>query len=172
MVTQEVKVIISWYGSVAHGLLSYYRCCDNLAVVKSTVNYHLRWSCAHTLAEKFNCSIYQIFGRFTKDLIPEGDKSSPFPINSSVRGLKKSFLTSAKISDALRCQRIYLRTQKLPLLGSVVRGCTETKVQMHHVHKLHRTTKDGRINIRGQGARKRVVGVTAIMAALNAKQIP
>lgn len=135
MVTQEVKLIISWYGSVAHGLLNYYRCCDNLTVVKSTVNYHLRWSCAHTLAEKFNCSIYQIFGRFTKDLVPEGsrnemsDHPSPFPTNLSIRGLKKSFLTSAKISDALRCKRIYLRTQKLPLLGStcVVRGCTETK---------------------------------------------
>lgn len=134
MVTQEAKTIISWYGSVAHGLLSYYRCCDNLTVVKATVDYHLRWSCAHTLAEKFKCSIHKIFSRLTKDLVPEGlakrdNKGASFPTSSSIRGLRKSFLTSAGISDALRCKRLYLRTQKLPLLGStcVVRGCTETK---------------------------------------------
>lgn len=133
MVTQEAKTIISWYGSVAHGLLSYYRCCDNLAAVKTMVNYYLRWSCAHTLAEKFKCSIHQVFNRFTEDLIPEGERSSPFPTNYRIRGLKKTFLTTAKISDSLRLERLYLRTQKLPLLGStcVVRGCTETKGAKH-----------------------------------------
>ena len=171
MVTQEAKTIISWYGSAARGLLSYYRCCDNLAAVKPIVNYYLRWSCAHTLAEKFKCSIRQVFNRFTEDLIPEGERSSPFPTNSRIRGLKKTFLTTAKISDSLRLERLCLRTQKLPLLGStcVVRGCTETKVQMNHVRKLHRKTKDGLITIRGRNGEKRVTGINAIMASLNAK---
>ncbi|PTQ26172.1 hypothetical protein MARPO_YA0038, partial [Marchantia polymorpha] len=29
LATQDDVTITQWYGSVAHGILSYYRCCDN-----------------------------------------------------------------------------------------------------------------------------------------------
>jgi hypothetical protein len=87
---QDESEIIRWYGHIAHGLLSYYRCCDNNANVKKMVDYHLRWSCFHTLAEKLKTSLNKIIMIYSKDLVFEnkGKKREYFPSSNYIRNLK------------------------------------------------------------------------------------
>jgi hypothetical protein len=174
LTSQDTSTIIQWYGYIAHGLLSYYRCCDNSANVKKMVDYHLRWSCFHTLAQKFKTSVSKIIGTYGKDLVLEnkGKKRNYFPTNSYIKNLKVEFLTNSPKEMKDRLNRLFLRTQRLPLLGEKcsVTDCEETNVEMHHVKKLLRANKDGRVTVKGK--KRDITGYEAIMYSLNRKQIP
>lgn len=173
--SQEESVIVRWYGHVAHGLLAYYRCCDNLHVIKRFVDYHLRWSCLHTISTKFKSTLANTISKYSKDLLVDEKKGkpySPFPSTDYIRALRKEFLANAQIEMSVRLSRLFLRTQRLPLAGEkcLVEGCGETKVEMHHVRKLLRESKDGKVTIRGKS--RPISGYEAVMASLNRKQIP
>ena len=174
LTSQDTNTIIQWYGYVAHGLLSYYRCCDNSANVKKLVDYHLRWSCFHTLAQKFKTTVSKIIGIYGKDLVLEkkGKKRNIFPSNSYIRNLKVEFLTYSSIEMRDRLNKLFLRTQRLPLLGEKcsVKDCEEKNVEMHHVKKLLRANKDGKVTVKGK--KRAISGYEAIMYSLNRKQIP
>lgn len=174
LTSQDTSTIIQWYGYIAHGLLSYYRCCDNSANVKKMVDYHLRWSCFHTLAQKFKTSVSKIIGTYGKDLVLEnkGKKRNYFPTNSYIKNLKVAFLTNSPMEMKDRLNRLFLRTQRLSLLGEKcsVTDCEETNVEMHHVKKLLRANKDGKVTVKGK--KRDITGYEAIMYSLNRKQIP
>jgi Type II intron maturase len=52
--------IVQYYKGVAHGLLNYYRGCDNLEKVRSIVDYQIYWSALFTLANKHKTSARRI----------------------------------------------------------------------------------------------------------------
>jgi group II intron reverse transcriptase/maturase len=178
LTSQDASTIIQWYGHVAHGLLSYYRCCDNSANVKKMVDYHLRWSCFHTLAQKFKTTVSGIINTYGKDLVLEEKleektkKRTYFPSNSYIRNLKVEFLTNSPTEMKDRLDRLFLRTQRLPLLGEkcMVEGCERKDVEMHHVKKLLRANKDGKVTVKGK--KRAISGYEAIMYSLKTKQIP
>lgn len=183
LTTQEDVHIIRYFGFVANGWLSYYRCCDNLHVVKSFVDYHMRWSCLHTLAAKHRATIQKTIFKYSKDLIvrrrddktTHTEKGTPlkyFPSTDYIRSLQKTFLGSASSADYLKT--LWLKTQRSPLQGEncCVKGCETTEIEMHHERKLWRDPKaeTSRFTIRNVKGGK-MAGIKAIMASINRKQI-
>lgn len=61
--------IVKWYTALAHGILSYYRCCDNFHKLRSIVDYHVRWSAIFTLATKHKSSASKVIYKYSRDLI-------------------------------------------------------------------------------------------------------
>lgn len=61
--------IVIWYRALGRSLLNYYSCCKNFCKVKNYVDYMIRWSAIHTLAEKYKSSCKIIIAKYTKDLI-------------------------------------------------------------------------------------------------------
>jgi Type II intron maturase len=68
LVALEASFIISYYNTLAHGLLSYFRCVDNLSTIKKIVTYHLRYSLLRTLARKHKCSIKKVLEMYSKEI--------------------------------------------------------------------------------------------------------
>jgi hypothetical protein len=144
LTSQDASTIIQWYGYVAHGLLSYYRCCDNSASVKKMVDYHLRWSCFHTLAEKFKTSLNKIIRIYGKDLVFEKTGKKHFPSSNFIRNLKVEFLSNSPTEMTDRIQKLWLRTKRLPLLMEKCEDWASWNVEMHHV----RMRADGKVSVK------------------------
>ena len=86
--------IIRHYASLAQGLLSYYRCVDNLKQIKSLVMYQIRFSLAATLRSKHKMdktTLLKKFGEVMSCVDYKGHEAS-FPKNMTVHNLKKEFL--------------------------------------------------------------------------------
>jgi retron-type reverse transcriptase len=140
--TQDEKTIIQWFGHVAHGFLAYYRCCDNFFVVKKLVDYHIRWSCLHTIAAKFKTTLSKVITRFSTDLLIHNTKSttekqnfsSPFPTSLYIRQLEKAFLAKSSMEMSERLEKIWLRTD----YRCKENGCSETTVQIRKGSKTER----------------------------------
>jgi Type II intron maturase len=94
LLAAEAWSIISYYNSLAHGLLSYFCCVDNLNTVKKIVTYHLRYSLLNTLAHKHKCSIKKILEMYSKEIKAEGrqGKVVSFIHSVAVTNIKKDFL--------------------------------------------------------------------------------
>lgn len=95
LLAAEPWLIISYYNNIAHGLLSYFRCTDNLNTIKKIVTYHLRYSLLHTLARKHKCSIKKILEIYGKEIKADGrqNKIVSFINSVTVTNLKKDFLS-------------------------------------------------------------------------------
>ena len=97
LVTQPDHIIVSWFRGVGQGFLNYYRCCDNFYKVKLYVDYLIRWSAIHTLANKHGTSRSRVIVKWSKDLVIkdlDGFKLASFPNSYSIRGLARKFLTN------------------------------------------------------------------------------
>nr|YP_010704313.1 maturase [Huperzia crispata]WCP18589.1 maturase [Huperzia crispata] len=82
--------IVNWFASIAIGLLSYYRCCDNLYQVRAIVDYQIRWSAIFTLAHKHKSSARNRILKHCKDLHivnGEGKTLTKFPTSMELRKL-------------------------------------------------------------------------------------
>ena len=95
LLATESWLIISYYNSIAHGLLSYFQCADNLNTVKKIVTYHLRYSLLHTLAYKHKCSIRKVLDMYSKEIKAKGRQHEVVSFVNSivVTNLKKAFLS-------------------------------------------------------------------------------
>ena len=87
--------IIRYYTSLAHGLLAYYRCADNLNKIKDLIMYQIRFSLAATLRVKHKMNQNEFrkkYGEPINCVNSQGDKAL-FLNNMQVYNLKKEFLT-------------------------------------------------------------------------------
>ena len=175
LVNLEHHDIVGWFAAVARGLLNFYRVCDNFHVVKSIVDYHIRWSAIFSLAGKYKASAAVVIGRFGMDLAVEDP-----------RGRKVSFLSSSEIwrmprrvdgkiqeGDAFRnMDRTWISFSRLAANRCAVTECSNADVEIHHVRKLSRHLDDfGRISVVTDKG-KTLYGMDAVKSALNRKQIP
>jgi len=96
---QDPILIITYFNSIAYGILSFYACSDNFYRIKSFVNYQLRWSLLHTLATKYKTSINKLNQKFPNLVIYDNDKEVKFIPMSRVNNLKKEFLINVKEFD-------------------------------------------------------------------------
>lgn len=172
LATQDDVTITQWYGSVAHGFLSYYRCCDNLYKVKKVVDYQLRWSCLHTLSHKMKAKgVGKVIDKYTHELQVETAKGPRvyFPTPTELRVMGKQFLVkSIKDPERILCLMV-LRTTRHPADRCSVIGCLESKIEMHHIRALKRSGA-GTLSIVNSSS-DRISGLEALHAALNRKQI-
>lgn len=96
IILAEPYVIVSYFRSVAHGLLSYYSCCDNFTKIKDLVDFQIRYSAARTLANKMKySSVKKTFTVLGKDLnIEAGAGNTSFPPSREIRSKLKEFKVS------------------------------------------------------------------------------
>lgn len=86
--------IVTYFASVAYGLHTYYRCCDNLINVRRLIDYQVRWSAIFTLAQKHKSSSRQVIQKHTRDLVikKEGKVIAKYPSTVElVRNMGKRF---------------------------------------------------------------------------------
>lgn len=164
-------VIISWYASLARGMLTYYSCADNFYKVKSIVNYQIRWSMYHTLAKKHKMSLRQLFANYGPEFEFEEDLHGIFPLKTQIAGTKKAFLVKASLSKPLDAlNKLYLKKTQLSFIKCSVENCKNTDIEIHHVRALKTRINENNlsvINMKG----KRVSGWKAYMISKNRKQI-
>nr|YP_004927697.1 hypothetical protein TrlaMp49 [Treubia lacunosa]AEH99744.1 hypothetical protein TrlaMp49 [Treubia lacunosa] len=175
LATQDDVTIMQWYGSVAHGLLSYYRCCDNFSKVKKMVDYQLRWSCLHTLSHKMKAKgVGKVIDKYTHELRVETAKGPRvyFPTPTELRIMGKQFLVKS-IKDPERILGLmFLRTTRHPAERCSVIGCLERMIEMHHIRALKRYGAGGPKMSIVNSSGDRISGLEALHVALNRKQIP
>lgn len=176
LLTAEPWLIISYYNSQAHSLLSYFRCADNLNTVKKIVTYHLRYSLLHTLAHKHKSSLKKILDIYSKEIKTDGRKGKIVSfINSvAVDNLKKNFLVKDIRNPYNELTKSYLSLQRAAISANkcAVKNCNVIdNIEVHHVRKLYRNVdKTGKIVI--QGKAKKLSSRLAIESTLKRKQIP
>jgi hypothetical protein len=146
------------------GILNYYRFVDNINTL-TRIQHILRFSLARTLAAKFKISVKRVFQRFGSSIpvIVKAEDGKPdrkvsFHLNSDWEKKRNAFSTHERTIDVIRTA-IRMRTRSKLGKPCCICGSLE-QVEMHHVR-----------HIRKMGQRK-VTGFTAVLRALNRKQIP
>lgn len=176
LLAAESWLIISYYNNTAHGLLSYFRCADNLNTVKKIVTYHLRYSLLHTLAHKHKCSIKKVLEMYSKEIKANGRQGKIVSFINSVvvTNLKKDFLSKNIRNPYSELNKSYMNLQRAAISANqcAVKNCNEIdNIEVHHVRKLFRNIdKTGKVVV--QGKVKKLSGRLAIESALKRKQIP
>ena len=172
----EAWAIINYYNSVAHGLLSYFRCVDNFNTIKKIVTYHIRYSLLRTLAHKHKCTSKKILTTYGKEItaIGRSNKEVSFINSVEVSNMKKDFLVTDIKDPYIAISKSFINLQKAAIsaYSCAVIGCYETKnIEVHHMRKLYRNVdKNNRAIIKNKS--KKLSGLRAIESALNRKQMP
>jgi len=161
-VAYDVEQIINLFKSINTGLLDYYRFVNNFAKM-SRIQYILRFSLAKTLAHKLRISMAKVFRDHGKTLRFQREVNgkihvTEFVPNSDWTVKPDGFTLDGELPDPMAK---YIRFRAKSRLGHPCFICESTdNVQMHHVR-----------HIRKMGGKK-PTGFTALMRALNRKQLP
>ncbi|XP_024541953.1 nuclear intron maturase 3, mitochondrial-like [Selaginella moellendorffii] len=157
LLAQEDIAILHWYSGLAYRWLDYYRCCDNFAFVKKTVDYHLRWSLIFSLAAKHKSSSRNIRKSFSNDIKVvglDGNLASFFPTESDLRNMGKKFLVPPLVSHDTKCGDnllfvVLTRMSRQFLRGKCcsVIGCYSGMIDMY-LMRVHKVLK--RIQVSGE----------------------
>jgi hypothetical protein len=171
----ESSLIISYYNSVARGILSYYRCADNFYTIKNIVLFRIRSSLLKTLAHKHKTTSSQIIGSYSKKIKTTGRKGKivEFLDSIEVSNLQKKFLINPTTDPFEHLFKTFISLQKAAISSEscAIVDCPNTDIEVHHVRKLYRNVdKNNQIIIKGRG--KTLRGTKAIGSGLNRKQIP
>lgn len=169
--------IVRYYSSIAHGMLSFYRCADNLGNVKSIIANQIRLSLAATLRQKHKMSVLECQLKYGNPITCEDyqKKKVSFLTNMQIYNLKKEFLVSVNPRPFDNINRVYLRlSNSLINQGEcAVKGCRNTDIEIHHLKKLIKRTEEGEgFTVITAGKAKRITGLLALQSALKRKQIP
>ena len=169
--------IIKYFASLAHGLLSYYRCADNLGEVKDLIMHRVRSSLEATLSSKHKMSRGEFLEKYGDPISihnPKGGRIS-FLSNMQVYNVKKEFLLSAKPNPFLDLHKVTIRVTKSIINQGecAVANCTNTDIEVHHIRQLYKRNEEGKgFTVISAGRAKRISGILANESALKRKQIP
>lgn len=138
LVAAESWLIITYFNSVVHGLLSYFRCVDNLNTIKKMVTYHIRYSLLHTLAHKHKCSIKSVLDKYGKKIETNGRQNQivSFIDSVTVTSLKKKFLSKNIRNPYSKLNKSYLSLQHAAISANecAVKNCNEIdNIKVHHI---------------------------------------
>jgi len=175
-------MIIRYYNDLAYGLLSAYRCADNLHVVKNFILYYLRYSLLKTLADKHKLrSISKTIEKYSLDISTKDIKGNSVEFISDiyVANLSKKFLMSPK-DYTTTLKRTYISFSRNEIYKNIcaVTSCNETtNIEIHHVRRLFRDLyfdpHSKKSSFRVKSAKgKTLEGQEALNSALKRKQIP
>jgi len=159
----DADQIIQLFNSNLWGLLNYYRFTNNFGVM-SRIQYILRFSLAKTLAHKYRTKTKVLFRKHGHNLRFSWQKADgsirevSFKENTDWSTKLDAFMVNPPDIDLLSWQWRLRTRSKLGFPCLICGECED--VQMHHVR-----------HIRKMGA-KRPTGFTAVMRALNRKQVP
>ena len=159
----DADQIIQLFNSNLWGLLNYYRFANNFSAM-SRIQYILRFSLAKTLAHKYRTTMSAIFRKHGRRICfrwtrPDGTiREVYFKENTDWSYKADAFMTRPPNIDLLSWHR-ELRTRSKLGFPCLICG-SEQNVEMHHVRHIRKMGK------------QKPTGFTAVMRALNRKQIP
>eukprot|EP01018_Ginkgo_biloba_P007381 Gb_12210 [translate_table: standard] len=170
LIPLEDAEIIQWYAGLGRRWLDYFCCCNNFKRVKTIVNYHLRFSCILTLAEKHESTKRDAMKHYTKDLKitdMDGLVEMYFPLENKIKMMGDQHLADPKPVDGVLCM-VLLR---LVSDGASARCCSlccdRTDTVKYRIRLLQ-----SRHNIDPHDKKKWVFGLGAIHEALDRKCLP
>eukprot|EP00210_Caulerpa_lentillifera_P009687 g9242.t1 len=127
--------IVKWYASLIHGMLSYYRACDNFINIKRLCEFQIRWSGIMTLAAKHKSSSAKVIRMYSRDLIIfDEDKRTVLarlPDKFYIGALGRQFLPGIEKERVARILRgaSLIAEKKHIIRRCVVFGCTNLEVE-------------------------------------------
>jgi hypothetical protein len=170
--------IISFYNSLIRGYLNWFRCSDNFSSTKNII-WTLRMSCLKTLARKHKKNLKWALIIFTINVEAKSPNGIVFrlPSTHEISQMNTTFLLKDDFQqpDAQNLLKKYsLRLHSSSHLFSkcAVAGCSNVDIEIHHVKKLgRRVDRNGKITVLTSN-NKRLSGISAVLSAVNRKQIP
>jgi retron-type reverse transcriptase len=170
--------IISFYNTLIRGYLNWFRCADNFTSAKNII-WTLRISCLKTLARKHKKNLKWALTIFTINVTTESPNGKSFnlPSTHEISQLSTKFLLENQFQqpDAqslLNKYSLRLHSSRHLFSKCAVNGCSNADIEIHHVKKLgRRIDANGKISVVTSN-NKRLSGISAILSAVNRKQIP
>jgi Type II intron maturase len=170
--------IISFYDTLLRGYLNWFRCADNFISAKNII-WTLRISCLKTLARKHKKNLKWALTVFTINVttISPSGVSFSLPSVHEISQLSTKFLLENQFQqpDVQKLlKKYFLRLYSGCHLFSrcAVDGCFNIDIEIHHVRRLGRcVNSNGKISVFTSN-NKRLSGISAILSAVNCKQIP
>lgn len=135
LVALEDADLVKWYAGIARQWLDFFSCCHNFAALKTTVTYHLRFSCLLTLAEKHGSTKANTIRHFTKDL--KVSSAYYFPTEKEVKmmGDRKLITDPKPVDAALSLALVRLATDE-PAHRCAAHFCGRTDTTVYRVRLL------------------------------------
>ncbi|KAJ0984199.1 hypothetical protein J5N97_002555 [Dioscorea zingiberensis] len=162
--------IIKWYAGVGRRWLDFFCCCHNFKTVKTVVNYHLRFSCFLTLAEKHESTKLETIKHYKKDLQVidgQGVREVNFPTEREIKMMGDRNLSDPKPVDGALCLILARLATNEPQCYCVAHFCDRMDTTLYRVRLLQ-----NRLNVDPLNVDKWVPGMGAIHESLNRKCLP
>lgn len=154
-IVYDDDVIIARYNCVLRGLRNYYAPADNLGTSMNSINYIMKYSCAHTLAAKHRSRIRKQLRRKDSNSIRELLEVIPCKVKPyDFRGEKVDEVALAHSFNSFAARTRVLSSDKCAICGS------RKRLEMHHIKALR---KEG-VNLKDNY-------MLAMMQRLNRKQV-
>lgn len=172
--------IVRYYNSISYGILSYYRCCEDLHKIKNIVQYMIKFSLIRTIKNKLKfTSTKKVFDTFGREIqVEQGGKKVKF-IHQEITAMKREFLTKPITSPFEHINKVFISMQNSDIYKKEcsIMNCEESEgIEIHHIRKLYRSTqtdkKSGKTIAVIDGKSKKLTGTAAFESALKRKQIP
>jgi hypothetical protein len=170
--------IISFYNTLIRGYLNWFRCADNFTSAKNII-WTLRMSCLKTLARKHKKNLKWALTVFSINVSSNSPSGRNFSLPSvhEISQMNTKFLLENQFSQPdeeslFRKHSLRLHSSRFLFSKCAVSGCQNTDIEIHHVKKLgRRIDSNGKISVLTSN-NKRLSGISAILSAVNRKQIP
>jgi Type II intron maturase len=170
--------IISLYNSLIRGYLKWFRCSDNFTSAKNII-WTLRISCLKTLARKHKKNLKWALTIFTINVEAKSPNGTAFSLPSTheisqmtTKFLIKDTFQRPDAQNLLKKYSLRLHSNSHLFFKCAVADCFNIDIEIHHVKKLgRRIDRNGKITVLISN-NKRLSGISAILSAVNRKQIP
>lgn len=167
LISLEDMDIIKWYAGVGMKWLEFFCCCRNFRVVKTVVNYHMRFSCFLTLAEKHESTKREAIKHYTKDLKvmnKDGQEEVYFPTEREIKMMGDQRLSDPKPVDGALCMILVKLASCETSHSCVAHFCGRDDTHLYRVRLLQ-----NRLNVDPLKEEKWVQGMGVVHESLNKK---
>ncbi|KAK1290309.1 hypothetical protein QJS10_CPB18g00161 [Acorus calamus] len=165
----EDAEIVKWYAGVGKRWLDFFCCCHNFKMVKTIVNYHLRFSCILTLAEKHESTKREAIKHYTKHLKVSNGKVDEvhFPTEREIKMMGDRNLSDPMPVDGVLCLALLRLAFDVPSGSCVAHFCDREDTHIYRVRLLQ-----NHLNVDPLNEKKWVKGMGVIHNSLNHKCLP
>ncbi|ERN07380.1 hypothetical protein AMTRI_Chr12g274910 [Amborella trichopoda] len=161
--------IIKWYAGIGRRWLQFYCCSHNFKTVKTIVNYHLRFSCILTLAEKHESTKREAINHYSKDLKVlnmDGIEELIFPLENDIKMMGDKNLSDPKPVDGLLSMALVRLASDEPSGCCAAHFCDRLDTIAYRVRLLQ-----SRLNVNPLDEEKWVPGMGFIHESLDRKYL-
>ncbi|KDP26219.1 hypothetical protein JCGZ_22465 [Jatropha curcas] len=162
--------IIKWYSGVGRRWLDFFCCCHNFKMVKTVVNYHLRFSCILTLAEKHEATKLEAIKHYTKNLKVtdvDGNEEVHFPTEKEVKMMGDKNLSDPKPVDGALSLALIRLAHDEPSGSCIAHFCDRTDTIMYRVRLMQNL-----LNMSPMKGERWVPGMSAIHECIDRVCLP